>query len=61
MKQPTFSIVHPDSSGTVVRGGAGPSPAQVAVYEHSLEVTWPGAVSSPWVIVSVNVFLQPYV
>lgn len=35
--------------------------AHVAVYEHSLDVTWPGAGSLPEVIVRVNVFLHPYV
>ena len=40
---------------------AASNPAHVAVYEHSFEVTWPGARAEPADIVSVNVFLQPYV
>ena len=40
---------------------AASNPAHVAVYEHSFEVTWPGARADPADIVSVNVFLQPYV
>ena len=44
----------------VAGGGGGPSPAQVAVYEHSFDVTWPGVAAEPGVIVSVNVFRQPY-
>ena len=41
--------------------GFGRRPAHDAVYEHSLDVTWPGAEAFPGVMVSVKVFLHPYV